>query len=101
MKARLARNARMAYSVKCPAFRVRKCTAANRASLRLGKSHNSMGRTTVEVLAAENSSVDANEMKSIHNTSGPYRQNRRRADWGCLIIGLKAQREAADAASLY
>jgi len=71
MKARLARNARTAYSVKCPAFRVKKCAAANRASLRLGKSHNSMGRRIIEVLLAENSLVEANEMKIIQRTNGP------------------------------
>lgn len=74
--------------------------AANRSSLRFGKSQSSMGRRIADVLDAENSAVDANEMKSIQKTSGPYRQNRRRLEWGS-IIRLKAQREAARAASLY
>ncbi len=78
MKARRARNASMANSLKCPAFRVRKCMAANRVSLRFGKSQSSMGRISCEVFAAENSLVEAREMKSIHKTSGPYRHNRRR-----------------------
>ena len=59
--------------------------AANRASLRFGKSQSSMGRRISDVLDAENSAVDANEMKSNQKTSGPYRQNRRRVEWGSII----------------
>ena len=43
---------------------------ASRASLRFGKNHNSIGRKICEVFAAENSPVDANEMKSIQKTTG-------------------------------
>ena len=71
MNARLARNARTAYSLKCPAFRVRKCTAAKRDSLIFGNSHKSSGRMIAEVFPAENSLVDANEMKNIHMAKGP------------------------------
>lgn len=34
------------------------------------------GRNTWEVLLAENSLVEANEMKIIHSSNGPYRHAR-------------------------
>jgi len=42
-----------------------------RASLRLGKNQRSSGRTTVDVLSAENSLVEANAIRSIQKNSGP------------------------------
>src|ERR1043166_39153 len=86
IKARRARNASTAYSEKCPAFRVRKWATANCDSLRPGKNQSSIGRSTCDVLAAENLLVEANEIKIIHNPSGPYRQSRPPAEGVWLFI---------------
>jgi hypothetical protein len=61
--------------------------AANCASLRFGKNHSTNGRKTVEVLTAENSAVDANEMNSIQKPSGTYRHSRWREKRESLLIG--------------
>jgi hypothetical protein len=49
----------------------------------VGNSQRSSGRIILEVLTAENSFVEAKEMKTIHKTSGPYLQTRRRSEEFC------------------
>lgn len=70
-RARAASKARIAYSVKCAALRTRKCTRAIAAGLMFGKSQSSKGRKIREVLAAENSPLEANQMKAIQSSNGP------------------------------
>jgi len=71
MKARLERKARMAYSVKCAALRVKKCIAASRDSLRSGNSQSKNGPIKRDVFTDENSAVEAIEINTIHNINGP------------------------------
>ena len=70
-KARRARNASMAYSTRCDAFRVKKCMPASWPSLISGKSQSSKGRTNREEFSDENSPVEANEIKAIQSKRGP------------------------------
>ena len=82
-----ARNAKMAYSTRCDAFRVKKCVPASWASLIVGKSQSSRGRTNREEFSAENSPLEAKKINAIQSSSGPYRPSRRNGDedfcaWG-------------------
>ena len=54
----------------CAAFRTRKCVNLRLSSVMLGNNQSSRGRTILEVLSAENSFDEANEMRAIQMISG-------------------------------
>jgi len=68
--ARPANQPSTAYSVKCAAFRTRKCAIRILSSVKFGNSQRRSGRTTLEVFTAENSPVDAKEINAIQSKSG-------------------------------
>ncbi len=75
-KARAAKTAKIAYSVKCAALRTIRCMMPIVSSLMRGKNQSSNGSKTFEVFEPENSAVEAKKIKPIHSRSGAYRRKR-------------------------
>ena len=84
-KARAESSARMAYSVKCAALRIRKCARASLSSEMPGNNQSSSGRMMRDVFSAENSPVEAKKMKASQRMSGPYRPIRDHSCPPCLV----------------
>src|ERR1041385_1178263 len=73
-----------AYSERCASFRTHRCITSSLAGDVFGNNQRTNGPMIREVLVAENSSEEANEMNAIHAISGSQRLRNLASDWFCI-----------------